>query len=159
MTGKFEITRQEIDFKTVVDDALSAIHPEAEAKGVSLRTNAQRSIIITGDAGRLRQVVSNLLSNSVKFTPRGGLVETSLLLDGSFAVVTVCDTGEGIPSHFLPYVFERLSQATGRRFAGLGLGLAIVKHIVELHGGSIAAASQGEGKGAAFTIRIPVRNE
>jgi signal transduction histidine kinase len=159
MTGKFEITREEIDLKKVVDDAVSAMHPVAAGKGVSLRTKAQQSIIIRGDAGRLRQVIGNLLSNAVKFTPAGGLVEISLVLAGSFAVVEVCDTGEGIPSNFLPYVFERLSQATAKRFAGLGLGLAIVKHIVELHGGSIAAASQGQGKGATFTIRIPVRHE
>jgi signal transduction histidine kinase len=159
MTGKFEITREEIDLKKVVDDAVSAMHPVAAGKGVSLRSKAQQSIIIRGDAGRLRQVIGNLLSNAVKFTPAGGLVEISLVLAGSFAVVEVSDTGEGIPSNFLPYVFERLSQATAKRFAGLGLGLAIVKHIVELHGGSIAAASQGQGKGATFTIRIPVRHE
>lgn len=155
MTGKFAISEAEIDLGPVVDDAVSALRPMAGAKGLSLRTAAHQSVIISGDAGRLRQVVVNLLSNAVKFTPAGGLIEVRLVLDGSFAVVAVCDTGEGIPSHFLPYVFERHAQANTRRFGGLGLGLAIVKHIVELHGGSIAAASQGEGKGATFTVRIP----
>ncbi len=159
MTGKFAITMEVMDFRTVVDEAVSAMRPLAAAKGVSLRTNAQQSIIISGDAHRLRQVVGNLLSNAVKFTPAGGLIEASMALDGSFAVVKVCDTGEGIPLDFLPHVFDRQAQATSRRFGGLGLGLAIVKHIVELHGGSVVAASVGEGKGAAFTIRIPARHD
>ncbi|MGZ7080623.1 MAG: sensor histidine kinase, partial [Thermoanaerobaculia bacterium] len=143
----------------VVDDAVSAMRPAAAAQGNSLRTNAQQSIIISGDAGRLRQVVGNLLSNAVKFTPSGGLVEVGLSEEGSVAILQVCDTGEGISPDFLPHVFDRRSQATARRFAGLGLGLAIVKHIVELHGGSVEAASQGQGKGATFTVRIPERHD
>ncbi len=156
MTGKFAITREEIDLAAVGNDAVSAMRPVAAAKGLSLQITSQQSIIINGDATRLRQVVSNLLSNATKFTPAGGLVEVRLLLDGSDAVIEVSDTGEGISSHFLPLVFERHAQAGARRFGGLGLGLAIVKHIVELHGGSVAAASRGEGKGATFTIRIPI---
>jgi signal transduction histidine kinase len=155
MTGKFAITEAKIDLRDVIDDSVSAMHPQAGAKGVSLRTTAVQSIIIDGDAGRLRQVVANLLSNAIKFTPAGGLIETQLTRDESFAVIQVCDTGEGISPDFLPYVFDRRAQASARRFAGLGLGLAIVKHIVELHGGSVAAASGGEGKGATFTVRIP----
>ncbi|HVT04091.1 MAG TPA: HAMP domain-containing sensor histidine kinase [Thermoanaerobaculia bacterium] len=155
MTGKFAITEAMIDFDTVVDDAVSAMRPAATAKGISLMRIAQQSILVRGDAGRLRQVVGNLLSNAVKFTPAGGLIEVRLLLNGSFAVVEVCDTGEGIPWRFLPDVFDRHAQADARRFGGLGLGLAIVKHIVELHGGSVAAVSQGEGKGSTFTVRLP----
>lgn len=155
MTGKFAITEARIDLRAVIDDTVSGMRPLAAAKGVSLRTTVEQSIIIDGDAARLRQVVSNLLGNAIKFTPAGGLIETCLTRDDSFAVVEVCDTGEGIASHFLPFVFERRAQASARRFAGLGLGLAIVKHIVELHGGSVAAASEGEGKGSRFTIRIP----
>ncbi|MGZ4777991.1 MAG: sensor histidine kinase, partial [Thermoanaerobaculia bacterium] len=155
MTGKFAITTEEIDLRNVVDDAVSAMRPTAAAQGISLRTNAQESIIIRGDAGRLRQVVGNLLSNAVKFTPSGGLVEVGLSKEDSTAILQVCDTGEGISPDFLPHVFDRRAQATARRFAGLGLGLAIVKHIVELHGGSVEAASQGQGKGATFTVRIP----
>jgi signal transduction histidine kinase len=155
MTGKFAITEASIDLREVIDSTVSGMRPLAAAQSISLRITAVQSVIVNGDAARLRQVVTNLLSNAVKFTPAGGLIETCLTRDDSFAVVEVCDTGEGISSDFLPYVFDRRAQATNRRHGGLGLGLAIVKHIVELHGGSIAAASEGEGKGATFTIRIP----
>lgn len=155
MTGKFAIATAAIDLREVLEDTMREMRPVAAAKGLSLRTTALESCVIQGDAVRLSQVVTNLLANAVKFTPAGGLVETCLTIDGSFAVIEVCDTGEGISADFLPFVFDRRSQATNRRFAGLGLGLAIVKHIVELHGGSVAAASQGAGKGATFTIRIP----
>ena len=100
-------------------------------------------------------MLTNLLTNAIKFTPAGGWIETRLSRDGSFGVVEVSDTGEGISAEFLPYVFERRAQATERRFAGLGLGLAIVKHIIELHRGSVEVRSEGEGKGATFTVRIP----
>lgn len=153
MTGNFAITEKKVDLRAVVDEAVTAIRPTAAAKGVSLRAKVQQPIIVDGDPSRLGQVVSNLLANAVKFTPPGGLIETRLVHDGSFAGVEVCDTGEGIASRFLPHVFGRGSQATARRFGGLGL--AIVKHIIELHGGSVAAASEGEGKGATFTVRIP----
>jgi signal transduction histidine kinase len=154
MTGKFAISEARIDLRAVIDDTVSGMRPLAAAKGLSLRAHVRQSVIINGDAARLRQVVANLLSNAIKFTPTGGLIETRLTRDDAFAVIEVCDTGEGIASDFLPYVFDRRAQATARRFAGLGLGLAIVKHIVELHGGSVAAASEGEGKGATFIIRI-----
>jgi signal transduction histidine kinase len=155
MTGNFAITEARIDLRAVMDEALTAMRPMAAAKDVSLRATVQRSIIVNGDPFRLGQVVSNLLANAVKFTPAGGLIETRLVRDDSFAVVEVCDTGEGIASRFLPSIFDRGTQATVRRFGGLGLGLSIVKHIVELHGGSVTAASGGEGKGATFTVRIP----
>lgn len=156
MTGNFAITPVEIDLRAVLDDALSAARPLAAAKGLSLRTSEQERVLVNGDPARLRQVVGNLLSNAIKFTPAGGLIEARLARDTSFAVVEVCDTGEGIASRFLPSVFDRGAQATALRFGGLGLGLSIVKHIVELHGGSVAAASDGEGMGATFTIRIPL---
>jgi signal transduction histidine kinase len=155
MTGNFAITEAQIDLLAVVNDSLAAVHPLAVAKGLSLRTSVQQSIIVNGDPSRLGQVVSNLLANAIKFTPAGGLIETRMERDGSFAVVEVSDTGEGIAARFLPHIFDRGVQATARRFGGLGLGLSIVKHIVELHGGSVAAASGGEGKGATFTVRIP----
>ena len=155
MTGKFSVSLSEIDFAAIVEDAASAMRPTAHAKGLSLRTKVDQPILINGDAGRLRQVIGNLLSNAVKFTPLGGLVELRLVRKESFAVIEVCDTGAGISSSFLPEVFDRHAQSDGRRFGGLGLGLAIVKHIVEVHGGSVEAASQGEGKGSTFTIRIP----
>jgi signal transduction histidine kinase len=156
MTGKFGFTEAEMDLRPVVEDAMSALHPMAAAKGLSLRMVARQSIVINGDASRLRQVIVNLLSNAVKFTPAGGLIEVRVALDGSFGIVEVSDTGDGISERFLPDVFNRHAQADARRFGGLGLGLAIVKHIVELHGGTVAALSQGEGKGAMFTVRLPI---
>jgi len=155
MTGKLAITRAEIDLGPVVDEAVSAMRPIATAKGLALRLAAWQPIFIDGDGGRLHQVIVNLLSNAVKFTPTGGLIEVSLAQDEAFAVIAVCDTGEGISSKFLPDVFDRHAQAHAKRYGGLGLGLAIVKHIVEIHGGSVTAVSQCEGKGATFTIRIP----
>ena len=153
MTGNFTITETKIDLRRVMGDSLTAMRPLAAAKSLSLRTSVEQSIIVNGDPFRLGQAVSNLLANAIKFTPPGGLIETRLVREASFAVIEVCDTGEGIASHFLPNIFGRGSQATAGRFGGLGL--SIVKHIVELHGGSVAAASAGEGKGATFTVRIP----
>ena len=155
MTNKFAITEASIDLRDVVDDSVSGMRPLAAVRNISLRKKVQQSAVIRGDAARLRQVLTNLLANAIKFTPAGGLIETRLSLEKSFAVIEVSDTGEGIPASFLPYVFERRAQATERRFAGLGLGLAIVKHIVELHHGAVSVASEGEGKGATFTVRIP----
>jgi signal transduction histidine kinase len=154
MTNKFAITESKVDLRDVIEDSVSGMRPLAAASDNSLRKQADHSVV-DGDAARLRQVLSNLLTNSIKFTPAGGLIEVRLSRDGSFGVIEVCDTGEGISPDFLPYVFERRSQATERRFAGLGLGLAIVKHIIELHGGSVEVSSEGEGKGAKFTLRIP----
>jgi signal transduction histidine kinase len=156
MTNKFAIAEVKMDLGEVINDGVSEMRPLASAKNLSLRTTlAEQPVIINGDPARLRQVLSNLLGNAIKFTPAGGLIETCLSTDGEFAVMEVSDTGEGIPPQFLPHLFERKAQATERRFAGLGLGLAIVKHIVELHRGSVTAKSKGEGKGATFTIRIP----
>jgi signal transduction histidine kinase len=159
MTGNFTITGTKIDLRAVMNDSLAAMRPLAAAKGLSLRATVQESIIVNGDAARLGQVVANLLANAVKFTPPGGLIETRMVREASFAVVDVCDTGEGIASAFLPNIFGRGSQATAGRYGGLGLGLSIVKHIVELHSGSVAAASKGEGKGATFTVRIPCADD
>ncbi|HEV8436144.1 MAG TPA: HAMP domain-containing sensor histidine kinase [Thermoanaerobaculia bacterium] len=155
MTNKFAITKASVDLRDVIDESVSGMRPLAAAKDISIRNDAPQSVVIDGDASRLRQVLTNLLANAIKFTPKGGLIETRLFRDGSFAVVEVSDTGEGIAAEFLPHVFDRRAQVTERRFGGLGLGLAIVKHIVELHGGSVAATSQGEGKGSTFTVRLP----
>jgi CheY-like chemotaxis protein len=114
---------------------------------------------VAGDSGRLQQVVWNLLSNAVKFTPSGGRVKVTLEQVASQAQITVSDTGKGICPAFLPCVFDYFRQAdssTTRKFGGLGLGLAIVRHIVELHGGTVQAASLGEGQGATFTVRLPL---
>jgi signal transduction histidine kinase len=155
MTNKFAITEARIDLQEVIEESVSGMRPIAAAKDISLRKQVKEPVIVDGDAARLRQVLTNLLTNAIKFTPAGGVVETRLSQDGSFGVIDVADTGEGIPVEFLPYVFEQRAQATERRFAGLGLGLAIVKHIIELHRGSVAVRSEGEGKGATFTVRIP----
>jgi CheY-like chemotaxis protein len=115
--------------------------------------------LVKGDANRLRQVIWNLLSNAIKFTPRGGLVKVRLMRDQSNVVITVRDTGQGIEPEFLPHVFDRFRQADSssvRKHGGLGLGLAIVRQLVELHGGTIAAHSDGIGYGATFTIRLPI---
>ena len=155
MTNKFAIAEERMDLRDVIDDSVSGMRPVAAAKDISLRKKVRQSVVIDGDPTRLRQVLTNLLTNAIKFTPPGGLIETRLSRDGSFGVIEVSDTGEGISAAFLPYVFERRSQAAERRFSGLGLGLAIVKHIVELHRGSVAVISEGEGKGTTFTVRIP----
>lgn len=155
MTNKFAITKANIDVREVINDSVSGMRPLAAAKEISLRMTMQQSIIIEGDAGRMRQVLTNLLANAVKFTPAGGVIEIRLLREDAFALVEVSDSGEGISEQFLPHVFERQTQATERRFSGLGLGLSIVKHIVELHGGSVSALSEGSGKGATFSVRIP----
>ena len=157
MTNKFAITEAKLDLRDVIEDSVSGMRPIAVANNISLRKQLDQPVIIDGDPARLRQVLTNLLTNAIKFTPAGGLVETRLSRQGSFGIIEVSDTGEGISPEFLPYVFERRAQATERRFAGLGLGLAIVKHIVELHRGSVEVSSEGEGKGATFTIRIPCR--
>lgn len=115
---------------------------------------------IWGDAARLQQVVWNLLSNAIKFTPRGGSVQVRLERVNSHIEIAVADTGAGIPPKFLPYVFDRFRQAdqtTTRHYGGLGLGLAIVRHLIELHGGTVYAESLGEGQGATFTAKLPVR--
>jgi signal transduction histidine kinase len=155
MTNKFAITEAKIDLRDVVEDSVSGMRPRATAKDISLRKRVDQPVIINGDPARLRQVLTNLLTNAIKFTPAGGLIETCLSHDGSDAVIEVSDTGEGISAAFLPHIFERRAQATERRLGGLGLGLAIVKHIVELHRGSVEARSEGAGKGATFTVRIP----
>ncbi|MEO8034611.1 MAG: HAMP domain-containing sensor histidine kinase [Acidobacteriota bacterium] len=156
MTYKFEIISEAIDLRKVADDAASAIRPLAAAKSIALGVNFSPGLV-DGDAIRLRQVVDNLLSNAVKFTSPGGAIETTLTFDGTDAVLQVRDDGEGIPSNFMPHIFKRHAQAGGSRFGGLGLGLAIAKYIVELHGGTVVAESEGEGKGATFTIRLPAR--
>src|SRR6185436_888909 len=115
---------------------------------------------ISGDAERLQQVVWNLLSNAVKFAPNGGRVEVRLERADSHVEIVVADNGQGIKPEFLPYVFERFRQedsGANRQKGGLGLGLAIVRHIVELHGGTVRAASEGPGKGATFTVTLPIK--
>lgn len=155
VTNKFAITEVRVDLRDVIEDSVSGMRPIAAAHDISLRKQVGEPVFVDGDLARLRQVLTNLLNNAVKFTPAGGSIEIRLSCDGSSGIIAVSDTGEGISAEFLPHVFERRSQATERRFAGLGLGLSIVKHIIELHRGSVEVSSEGEGKGATFIIRLP----
>ncbi|WP_437611057.1 PAS domain-containing protein [Sorangium sp. So ce834] len=159
-SGKLRLDVQPLDLHDVVGAAVSSVAPSAEAKGIQLEKISSPAVGVTrGDPSRLQQVVWNLLSNSIKFTPEGGSVQVKVSRAGNHVEITVSDTGEGIEPEFLPYVFERFRQAdasTTRRHGGLGLGLAIVKHLVELHGGTVRATSAGVGKGTTFTVELPL---
>ncbi|MBV8859514.1 MAG: PAS domain-containing protein [Acidobacteria bacterium] len=161
ITGKLRIEVVPVNLGAVVEAAAAVVRPAAEAKRVALNVNVgAEPLTVNGDPARLQQVVWNLLSNAVKFTPAGGRVEVRVGRAGSQMLVAVSDTGQGIEPEFLPHVFERFRQAdmgTTRRHGGLGLGLAIVRHLVELHGGTVKAESEGEGRGSTFTVRLPVR--
>jgi CheY-like chemotaxis protein len=161
ISGKLRLDVGPVDLVLVIEQAVQTIHPAADAKGISLQANLPPEIgQITGDSARLQQMVWNLLSNAVKFTPKGGRVEVRLERVDPHICITVSDTGKGVSPEFLPYVFDRFRQAdasSARRYGGLGLGLALVKYLVELHGGTIEAASLGEGQGATFKVTLPVR--
>lgn len=160
IAGKIRLNVQPVDLPTVVEDALDAVRPAADAKGVRIETVMDpRTAPVSGDPERLQQVIWNLVSNGVKFTQRGGRVQVRLERVNSHAEVVVSDTGIGIPPDFLPHIFERFRQADAgkdRERGGLGLGLAIAKNLVEMHGGTIHAASGGEGTGATFRVALPV---
>jgi signal transduction histidine kinase len=159
VAGKLTLGLQPVDLADAVDRSIESLRPTADAKGVSVTAELDRVIgLVVCDPHRVQQIVWNLISDAVKFTPEGGRVEVALAQDGDHALVTVSDTGQGISREFLPHVFERFQQAESgltRAHGGLGLGLAIVRHLVELHGGTVAAASEGEGKGTTFTVRLP----
>jgi CheY-like chemotaxis protein/anti-sigma regulatory factor (Ser/Thr protein kinase) len=148
-----------IDLPGVVLAAVDAVRPAAQAKDIALDVAVDGDLGgFEGDAGRLQQVCGNLLTNAVKFTPRSGHVGVRLAERDGAAELAVSDTGQGISASFLPHVFERFRQAdttSTRAHGGLGLGLALVRTLVELHGGTVRAASPGEGKGAVFTVTLP----
>ncbi len=160
ISGKVRLNVQPTELQQVVRSAVETVTPAADAKGVRLQVVMDpQAGPVAGDPDRLQQVVWNLLSNAVKFTPRDGRVQVRVERINSHVEIVVGDTGVGIGAEFLPHIFERFRQADAsltRRHGGLGLGLAIARHIVEMHGGSIQAASEGEGKGATFRVRIPV---
>lgn len=160
MSGRFRLDLKRLESADVLRGALESAVPAATAKGVQLDSDIPvEAGIIVADAGRLQQVAWNLLSNAIKFTPRGGSVHVTLKQVGTQVELTVTDSGIGIPPQFLPHVFDRFSQqdsTTSRSYSGLGLGLAIAKQLVELHGGSIFAQSEGEGRGATFVITLPL---
>ena len=159
ITGKLRLNVGPVDAAAIINAAIDSVQLAAESKGIELEVTLDPSARhISGDSGRLQQVVWNLLSNAIKFTDAGGRVSVRLERAGPDVQIRVTDTGQGISPDFLPYVFDRFRQADGtstRRFGGLGLGLALVRHLVELHGGTVSADSQGEGHGATFTIRLP----
>jgi signal transduction histidine kinase len=160
MSGKLRLDQTVVDFRGVIRDALLAVQPLTVAKRLEITVDADPGVsLIYADASRLQQVVANLLSNAVKFTPSGGALHLRLRQVDADVELEVADTGEGIPSDFLPSVFEAFRQADGsttRVQGGLGLGLSIVKHLVEAHRGSIRVRSDGLGRGATFTVRLPV---
>jgi PAS domain S-box-containing protein len=160
VAGKLRLELKPLDLPHVIDAAIEAVRPGANAKGVNLSRVFDPHVgPVWGDADRLQQVVWNLLSNAVKFTPRGGSVQVLLQPRDGNAEIAVSDTGRGISREFLPHVFDRFRQADAsitRQFGGLGLGLGIVRHLVELHGGTVAASSLGENKGATFVVTLPL---
>lgn len=159
-SGKIRLDVQPIAIDDVIEAAVATVRPAADAKGVRIEAALEPlEPPITGDANRLQQIFWNLLSNAVKFTPPGGEVRVQMEAHPSLIEVRVTDTGEGIARDFLPHVFDRFRQADSsstRRHAGLGLGLAIVRQLVELHGGSVRAESEGEGRGSTFTVLLPL---
>ena len=163
IAGKLRLNVTPVDLSAVLVAAIDSVQLAAESKGIRLEVTLDPSARrVSGDAGRLQQVVWNLLANAIKFTDAGGSVCVRLRQAGRDVEVSVSDDGCGIDSDFLPYIFERFRQAdatTTRRHGGLGLGLAIVRHLVELHGGTVKAESRGEGKGSTFTIRLPLADE
>jgi len=158
--GKLPLGVRPVELAMVTEAALDAVRPAAAAKSIRLsRLLDPTTGLVSGDPDRLQQVVWNLLSNAVKFTPSKGQVEIRLERVGRFAQITVNDTGKGISAEFLPFVFDRFRQADSsstRVHGGLGLGLALARHLVELHGGSVHAASAGEGKGSTFSVQLPL---
>jgi PAS domain S-box-containing protein len=160
MTGKIRLDLHQVAFAGIVAAAVDSAIPSAEAKSIRLKTILGASQdVISADSARLQQVVWNLLTNAIKFTPKGGQIQVLLQRVNSHLELSVSDTGIGIPASYLPHVFDRFSQkdsSTTRTFGGLGLGLSICKQLVELHAGSIRAASQGEGKGATFFVQLPL---
>jgi PAS domain S-box-containing protein len=160
VTGKLRLQARPVRLAGTIRSAIEAVEPAALAKAVVLEARIDPDLpAVLGDPDRLQQVLWNLFSNGIKFTPRGGRVTVTVSGRADEVLITVADTGAGIKPEFLPHVFERFRQAessTNRAYGGLGLGLAIVRHLVELHGGSVSVASEGEGRGATFTVRLPV---
>jgi signal transduction histidine kinase/CheY-like chemotaxis protein len=160
ITGNLHLNRSTVSLNHVIELALESVQNSADRKQVSLTASIDSPVgFVSGDPRRLHQVALNLLSNAIKFTPPGGSIHTTLERVNNSARVSVSDTGEGISSDFLPYIFDRFRQADSastRKYGGLGLGLSIVNHIVKMHGGKVYAESEGEGKGATFTVDLPL---
>lgn len=160
ITGKLRLDAEAVELVPLTEAAIDVVRPAAQAREIQLAVSLDpRAGSIRGDANRLQQVVWNLLSNAIKFTPEGGRVMIRLERADNNARIVVSDTGIGIKPEFLPHVFDRFRQADSaftRKHGGLGLGLAIVRHIVEMHGGTVRAESEGDGRGAMFTVSLPL---
>jgi len=160
ISNKLSLTISTVNVALAIEAALDGIRLEAESKRIQLKSKYEPGFpLITGDAERLQQIIWNLLSNAIKFTPKGGTVQVELKQVESFAEITVKDSGIGIESEFLPFVFDRFRQAnsaTTRNHGGLGLGLSIVRELTELHDGTVSVSSEGKGKGATFVVRLPI---
>jgi signal transduction histidine kinase/DNA-binding response OmpR family regulator len=160
ITGKLEIELQRIDICSIIEAAIDGMRPSFVAKNIEVETEIESiACFIQGDANRLQQILWNLFSNALKFTPEGGTVRIKVQRKAQEVLVSVTDTGIGISEKFIPYIFDRFRQADGsttRNHGGLGLGLAIVRHLVELHQGAVAVISDGKDKGSTFTVTLPV---
>ncbi|HYI30467.1 MAG TPA: ATP-binding protein, partial [Bradyrhizobium sp.] len=155
--GKLVLDTTLVTVHKVIDDAIDSLAPAAAAKSIQVIRTLDRDIKVVGDRDRLQQIVWNLVSNALKFTPKGGRVEVTLGEHNGDAQIEVIDSGIGISPEFLPYVFDRFRQADSsmsRRHSGLGLGMAIVRHLVELHGGTVSVESDGENKGTTFRLQL-----
>jgi signal transduction histidine kinase len=159
IAGTLRLELQPVELPEVVHAALDAVRPSADSRGIQLDAEVEDGTrLLQADARRLRQVVAILLTNALKFSERGGRVLLRLRRVGAEVVLQVTDTGQGIPPTFLPHLFERFRQADSsatRKHGGLGVELAIARHVVKRHGGTIEAHSEGEGRGATFTVRLP----
>jgi signal transduction histidine kinase/CheY-like chemotaxis protein len=161
ISGRLRLEVERIDVAEIVRSALDSIRPTAEAKQVEIEAHIDAADLVRGDGSRLQQIAWNLLTNAVKFTPEGGRVRVSLTEETPNVVLSIRDSGQGIPEAFLPHIFEPFRQADGsygRVHGGLGLGLAITRTLVEMHGGTIEVRSEGEGRGAEFVVRLPVES-
>src|SRR6185295_14939264 len=160
ITGKLHIDARPVELAAIVRAAVDTLQLAADAKNISLSLSLDQDAgLVAGDPDRLQQIVWNLVSNAIKFTPNNGRAEVRLQQLDSHVELIVSDNGIGISDQFLPHVFERFRQADSSRtraHGGLGLGLAIVRHLVELHGGTVTAESAGEGQGSKFTVRVPL---
>jgi signal transduction histidine kinase len=160
VTGKMSLNREPVDLASIVGSALETLQLAAQSKAIRIPVAApSQRAIVTGDPTRLQQIVWNLLSNALKFSEHGGTIRIAIERSGAVAHIVVSDEGRGIPPEFLPHVFDAFRQADGastREHGGLGLGLAIVKYLAELHGGSVTASSEGEGRGATFVVTLPL---
>ena len=159
ITGKLQLEYRPVDLPNVIEAAIDSVRPAFEAREIKFETAVKSASPVLGDANRLQQIFWNLFSNAVKFTPRGGQVNVAVHRQDLQMQISVTDTGIGISSEFLPYIFDRFRQADGsttRAHGGLGLGLAIVRHLVELHQGEVEVESRGKNRGATFTVRFPI---